>query len=30
VFAEDVNEPLSVVKQKEVRKAVRAADSGRG
>ncbi len=30
VFAEDVNEPLSVVKQKEVRKAVRAADGGRG
>ena len=29
VFSEDVNDPLSMVKQKEVRKAVRPADGGR-
>jgi hypothetical protein len=30
VFSQDVHDPLSVVKQKEVRKTVRAADGGRG
>jgi type IV pilus assembly protein PilP len=29
VFSEDVNDPLSMVKQKEVRKPVRSADGGR-
>ena len=29
VFSEDVNDPLSMVKQKEVRKMVRPADGGR-
>lgn len=29
VFAQDVNDPLSTVKQKEVRKTVRQADGGR-
>jgi Tfp pilus assembly protein PilP len=29
VFSEDVNDPLSMVKQKEVRKTVRPADGGR-
>ena len=29
VFLQDVNDPLSVVKQKEVRKTVRSADGGR-
>jgi Tfp pilus assembly protein PilP len=29
VFSEDVNDPLSMVKQKEVRKTVRSADGGR-
>ena len=29
VFAQDVNDPLSMVKQKEVRKMVRSADGGR-
>ena len=29
VFAQDVNDPLSMVKQKEVRKTVRPADGGR-
>ena len=29
VFAQDVNDPLSMVKQKEVRKTVRSADGGR-
>jgi Tfp pilus assembly protein PilP len=30
VFSQDVNDPLSLVKQKEVRKALRSADGGRG
>jgi len=30
VFAQDVNDPLSLVKQKEIRKALRAAEGGRG
>jgi Tfp pilus assembly protein PilP len=30
VFSQDVNDPLSMVKQKEVRKTVRPADGGRG
>jgi Tfp pilus assembly protein PilP len=30
VFSQDVNDPLSRVKQKEVRKTVRSADGGRG
>jgi Tfp pilus assembly protein PilP len=30
VFSQDVNDPLSMVKQKEVRKTVRSADGGRG
>ena len=30
VFSQDVNDPLSMVKQKEIRKTVRAADGGRG
>jgi Tfp pilus assembly protein PilP len=30
VFSQDVNDPLSLVKQKEVRKTVRPADGGRG
>ena len=29
VFSQDVNDPLSLVKQKEVRKPVRSADGGR-
>jgi Tfp pilus assembly protein PilP len=29
VFSQDVNDPLSMVKQKEVRKMVRSADGGR-
>jgi Tfp pilus assembly protein PilP len=29
VFSQDVNDPLSMVKQKEVRKTVRSADGGR-
>ena len=29
VFLQDVNDPLSMVKQKEVRKPVRSADGGR-
>ena len=29
VFSQDVNDPLSMVKQKEVRKTVRPADGGR-
>ena len=29
VFLQDVNDPLSMVKQKEVRKTVRSADGGR-
>lgn len=30
VFSQDVTDPMSMVKQKEVRKAVRSADGGRG
>lgn len=30
VFSQDVNDPLSLVKQKEVRKTVRSTDGGRG
>jgi len=30
VFSQDVNDPLSLVKQKEIRKALRAAEGGRG
>jgi Tfp pilus assembly protein PilP len=30
VFSQDVSDPLSMVKQKEVRKTVRSADGGRG
>jgi hypothetical protein len=30
VFSQDVNDPLSMVKQKEIRKTVRATDGGRG
>lgn len=30
VFSQDVNDPLSLVKQKEIRKNVRSADGGRG
>jgi len=30
VFSQDVNDPLSLVKQREVRKAVRPLDGGRG
>jgi hypothetical protein len=30
VFSQDVNDPLSLVKQKEIRKTVRATDGGRG
>ena len=30
VFSQDVNDPLAMVKQKEVRKTVRSADGGRG
>jgi Tfp pilus assembly protein PilP len=30
VFSQDVNDPLSMVKQKEVRKTVRSVDGGRG
>jgi Tfp pilus assembly protein PilP len=30
VFSQDVSDPMSLVKQKEVRKAVRSADGGRG
>jgi len=30
VFSQDVNDPLSLVKQKEIRKALRSADGGRG
>jgi type IV pilus assembly protein PilP len=30
VFSQDVNDPLSMVKQKEVRKTVRSSDGGRG
>ena len=30
VFSQDVNDPLSLVKQKEIRKTVRSASSGRG
>ena len=30
VFSQDVNDPLSMVKQKEIRKAVRSAEGGRG
>jgi hypothetical protein len=30
VFSQDVNDPLSLVKQKEIRKSVRATDGGRG
>jgi Tfp pilus assembly protein PilP len=30
VFSQDVTDPLSLVKQKEVRKTVRSADGGRG
>jgi hypothetical protein len=30
VFSQDVTDPLSAVKQKEVRKSVRSADGGRG
>jgi len=30
VFAQDVNDPLSLVKQKEIRKALRSAEGGRG
>ena len=30
VFSQDVNDPLSLVKQKEIRKALRSAEGGRG
>jgi Tfp pilus assembly protein PilP len=30
VFSQDVNDPLSLVKQKEIRKVLRSADGGRG
>jgi len=30
VFSQDVNDPLSLVKQKEIRKSLRAAEGGRG
>lgn len=30
VFSQDVNDPLSMVKQKEIRKTIRPADAGRG
>ena len=30
VFSQDVNDPLSLVKQKEIRKTLRTADGGRG
>jgi hypothetical protein len=30
VFSQDVSDPLSLVKQKEIRKTVRSADGGRG
>jgi hypothetical protein len=30
VFSQDVNDPLSMVKQKEIRKTVRPTDAGRG
>ena len=30
VFSQDVNDPLSTVKQKEIRKTIRSADNGRG
>ena len=30
VFSQDVNDPLSLVKQKEIRKALRSVDGGRG
>jgi Tfp pilus assembly protein PilP len=30
VFSQNVNDPLSLVKQKEIRKALRSADGGRG
>jgi len=30
VFSQDVNDPLSLVKQKEIRKALRTAEGGRG
>lgn len=30
VFAQDVNDPLSLVKQKEIRKTLRSAEGGRG
>jgi hypothetical protein len=30
VFAQDVNDPLSLVKQKEIRKSLRSAEGGRG
>jgi len=30
VFSQDVNDPLSLVKQKEIRKSLRTADGGRG
>jgi hypothetical protein len=30
VFSQDVDDPLSMVKQKEIRKTVRATDGGRG
>jgi Tfp pilus assembly protein PilP len=30
VFSQDVNDPLSLVKQKEIRKVLRAAEGGRG
>ena len=30
VFSQDVNDPLSLVKQKEIRKSLRATEGGRG
>ena len=30
VFSQDVNDPLSLVKQKEIRKTLRSAEGGRG
>jgi hypothetical protein len=30
VFSQDVNDPLSLVKQKEIRKSLRSAEGGRG
>ncbi len=30
VFSQEVNDPLSLVKQKEIRKSLRSADGGRG